>query len=125
MNRIQHTVMNLLHLLLLLLLLLLCLPRHFLLHSKTDRETDRETDDLSVKKKKTKANPRTIRTRLCLSFCACQTMFERHTKTQQQGFPVCLSVCLSVCLFVCQPETIHTPKKDKTQQEYHFWQKNA
>ncbi len=76
MNRIQHTVMNLLHLLL-LLLLLLCLPRHFLLYSKTDRETDRETD-LSVKKKKTKANPRTIRTRLCLSLK--QYIPQRKTK---------------------------------------------
>ncbi len=105
MNCIQHTVMNLLHLLL-LLLLLLCLLRHFLLYSKTDRETDRETD-LSVKKKKTKANPRTIRTRLCLSFCACQKQCLKDTqKPNNKG-------SLSVCLFVCVPARNNTCPKER------------
>jgi hypothetical protein len=66
----------------LLLLLLLCLPRHFLLHSKTDRETDRETD-LSVKKKKTKANPRTIRPRLCLPDRKCLQEEERQNQEEE------------------------------------------
>ncbi len=36
-------------------------------------------------------------------------MFERHTKTQQQGFPV----CLSVCLFVCVPARNNTYPKER------------
>ncbi len=39
-------------------------------------------------------------------------MFERHTKTQQQGFPVCLSVCLCASQKQYMPQRKTKPNKN-------------
>ncbi len=72
-----------------------------------NRQRDRQGDYLNVKKKRTKANLRTIRTRLCLSFCACQKQCLKDTqKPNNKG-------SLSVCLFVCVPARNNTYPKER------------
>ncbi len=59
-----------------------------------NRQRDRQGDWPQCKEKKDKSKPKNNKSKALLVFlCLPETMFERHTRNQQQGFPPCLSVC--------------------------------
>ncbi len=78
-----------------------------------NRQRDRQGDWPQCKEKKDKSKPKNNKNKaLSVFLCLPETMFERHTKTQQQGFPVCLSVCLCASQKQYMPQRKTKPNKN-------------